>query len=254
VLPELKPRMIIAARKIKRMLTGNLIQKVITHPSFPGTEKELLRAQIARISSDNMLCISSFLKEDEDNEGAIIPNETYGTEPPLPNTIERKGWTHMYPHILATGRTTHKEIPEEVEDDEENAKLRKKMMAEREGDPEKKLIRGLNADGLEWVIKQAGDTALYQMQTSSPADPTKPPPGPQCNAVTYVRSLSWPGAVAAARGSQFANLYIGYSLPANEPDFFIPAPPNVQDEPIDPGEQPEPQGSLETEAEEKAED
>merc|ERR1712070_1165989 len=123
------------------------------------------------------------------------------------------------------------------EPDHPDNKLRKRMLAEQESDPVRDPIRQLDGDKLEWVFKQFGDTALYKSASADPAAP------PRCNAVTSVRSLTWPGAVTVAQNSNMVQLYVGYGLPATEPDFFPSMLPDVQEEPEDPGEQAEPQGS-----------
>lgn len=236
-LPDIKPREIIAARAIKRLMSGNAKAKVVTHPYFDGKEEVLLRAQIARITGDTIICVKGYLKREEEEDAPIEENTEFVCPPPA-ELLKKEAWTHMQPHILKNGRTTHKEIPDE---DEDNAAQVAKEREAQAADPARDLIRGLTGDGLEWTIKQAGDSTLYR----NPMDPSGKP---KSNAVTYVRSLSWPGAVCVVRGGHFANLYVGYGLAAGEPDFFFPAPPDVQDEPLDPGEVDEPQGPAEEEA------
>ena len=48
-LPECQTAHIEASRSIKKMLTGNLNAAVQSVPAFPGKERHLLRAQLARI-------------------------------------------------------------------------------------------------------------------------------------------------------------------------------------------------------------
>ena len=48
-LPDVQPEHLLAAQGIKKLLTGNLSAKVSSYPEFPGSEKNLLRAQLARI-------------------------------------------------------------------------------------------------------------------------------------------------------------------------------------------------------------
>lgn len=48
-LPDLQPNQVIAARSIVKLLTGNLNATIDTNPPFPGKERHLLRAQLARI-------------------------------------------------------------------------------------------------------------------------------------------------------------------------------------------------------------
>lgn len=50
-LPDATPEQIRVARIIVQEFTGNLDQDIVTYPEFPGTERNLLRAQIARISA-----------------------------------------------------------------------------------------------------------------------------------------------------------------------------------------------------------
>ncbi|CAE7284343.1 pom1 [Symbiodinium natans] len=222
-LPDIKPKEIIAARAIKRLVTGNAGSKVITHPAFEGAEEVYLRAQIARITADTVICMKGYLKKEEEEGSPIEQNEEFVCPPPA-ELLRKEAWTHMLPHVLLNGRTTHKEIPEG--DTPEELDLAAKMKEEQEADPEQEVLRGLHADGLQWTIKQAGDTTLYRAS----ADPAAPL---RSNAVTYVRSLAWPGAVTAVRNGQFVNLYVGYGLAAGSPNFFPLAPPDVQEEPED---------------------
>lgn len=50
-LPDLNPKQIRMGRQIYKTLTGNLNQPIISYPFFPGTERDYLRVQIARISA-----------------------------------------------------------------------------------------------------------------------------------------------------------------------------------------------------------
>merc|ERR1719359_2794615 len=115
------------------------------------------------------------------------------------------------------------------------------MLAEQESDPLKFISIKLTNGITYWVFKQYGDTALYKSASADPAA------RPRSNAVTCVRSLTWAGAVTVTQGSNMVQLYVGYGVAAGETDFFPSMLPDVQEEPEDPGEQPEPQGSLQTE-------
>jgi len=236
-LPDIKPNEIVAAREIKRVFTGNLQAEVVTHPFFDGPEEVLLRAQIARITADTTLIIKDMLKREdpEDPASAIIQNEEFVMPKPS-QLLTPSAWMHMSPHILNSGWTVHKDLPEPDDD----PALYQAEVEKREADPPKDVLRDLTEDGLKWVVKQAGDTTLYR----NPNDPTG---SARCNAVTYVQSLAWPGAVSVSQHNGYANLYIGYGLKAGDPDFFPPAPPDVQNEPMDREEMPEPQGTQESE-------
>jgi radial spoke head protein 4A len=252
LLPDVRPREIRAARQIKKILSGNPKAPVITHPYFEGKEEVLLRAQIARITADTVLCIKGYIKreDDEDEESPFGENPEFVA--PLPaELLKPEAWTHMQPHILRIGRTTYPEgDDEEPEEGEEPTPEQVAKKELKEADPMLSLVRGLHEDGMEWSIRQSGDDAVYRGKQ----DPETQVYAKTSNAVTYVRSLNWPGAVCVSCGNHFANFYVGYGQPATRTEFFIPAPPDVQDEPVDPGEQVEPQGSAETAAEEPAEE
>jgi len=55
VLPDLDPSDLAASKVIKVLFTGDLNRKIITNPFFFKTEKEHLRATIARISFSTTL-------------------------------------------------------------------------------------------------------------------------------------------------------------------------------------------------------
>merc|ERR1719453_2557436 len=80
-LPNIKPKEIVAARRIKKIVTGKTTAKVVTHPPFPGTEEVLLRAQIARISADVTLMFKDTLKREgnfgEEEATEPAPNEEF---------------------------------------------------------------------------------------------------------------------------------------------------------------------------------
>jgi len=250
-LPAIKAKEIVASRRIKKLMSGKTSSKVVTHPPFPGAEEVLLRAQIARISADVTLMFRDRMKRDPEegvfpeNTAEPADNEEFAM-PAVSVLMTPQGWQHSEPHILQNGRTTHREAPEPNEDEPEHAdnKLRKRMLAAQKSDPLRDPIRNVDGDGLDWVYKQFGDTSLYK--TTVPAGA---PPGtvvqPRSNAVTCMRSLTWPGAVTVVQSSNMVQLYVGYGLPAAEPDFFPSMLPDVRDEPEELVEQPEPQGSLE---------
>ncbi len=50
-LPLVTPAQIAQARKLKVFFTGDLAREIKSYPAYPGTEKNYLRAQIARISA-----------------------------------------------------------------------------------------------------------------------------------------------------------------------------------------------------------
>ncbi|VEL23152.1 unnamed protein product [Protopolystoma xenopodis] len=105
------------ARQIRILFTGNLEARLSTYPSFPGLEKNYLRAQISRITSTTVISPLNFYQFDEDTEEAAEEEasgrETFIENPqfePL-NCIELSdpglnNWVHHTSYLLPQGRTT----------------------------------------------------------------------------------------------------------------------------------------------------
>jgi len=243
LLPDVRPSQIQVSRRIRRLLTGHLNAPVVTHPFFPGPEQVLLRALIARISADTVICPKGFYVADEDDPKQVTVNEEFGVGPSTTALLNPEMWTHMHLHVLRSGLTSHPEVPDEDDEDELLMQKRARLLAEREIDPEVPLLRSLDSDGLEWVIRQPAHATSFMPGRT---EPEGPPATPVTNAVAVVRSLTWPGAVCVARGGLFANLYVGYGLPCGE-EFHICAPPEIHSENEDVDEQREPNGEEEAE-------
>jgi len=247
LLPHLKVNEVVASTKIKKLFTGSLDAPVTTHPAFPGNESVLLRAQIARITADTMLAIKGYYVKEEDSPPSV--NEEW-VAPIAPELLQKESWTHRDPQILLNGRTTHPELPDPDPEDEPAMLQLKKMQAEQTADPMPDWLRNLNQDKLKWVIRMVGDLTVYK--SPFPPEPDEPASKQRwSHAIVYVRSLTWPGAVAIARAGHFSNMYIGNGIKAGEPDFFPCAPPDIQDEPPDQEEDEEPQGEQEQENKEE---
>jgi len=58
--------------------------------------------------------------------------------------------------------------------------------------------------------------------------------------VAVVRSLRWPGAVTVAKGGKFCSVYVGDGVKAGGTSHFPTEPPDVQSDPLDQIENPEP--------------
>merc|ERR1719382_1539078 len=75
-LPAARASHIVAARSVKRMLTGDLSSPVLSTPWFPGKERHLLRAQIARISATCTLAVKGYYApadEEEEEPNPMAP-------------------------------------------------------------------------------------------------------------------------------------------------------------------------------------
>ena len=100
-LPDVKPEHCQVARVIKHVFTGNLNATIDTCPPFPGKERHLLRAQLARISHGTELCPKG-IYEIEEEEGKA-PVEKLAEEGPDTGTAalaEIAAWAHRHPVLL----------------------------------------------------------------------------------------------------------------------------------------------------------
>ena len=66
-LPDLKGEHVVNAKKIKKILTGDLERQVDAYPFFGEKEKYLIRAQIARISAATIIAPKGVYKEAENS-------------------------------------------------------------------------------------------------------------------------------------------------------------------------------------------
>lgn len=103
-LPDALPEQIMVARMIKYQFTGNLNSKIDTMPPFPGKERHLLRAQIARIFHATNLVPAEVFEIDGDTGKLNQIAEGPSGEANL-NTLE--AWVHLPGAILKAGRCTH---------------------------------------------------------------------------------------------------------------------------------------------------
>jgi len=246
---------IASSRRIKKMLTGDLSSAVNTMPWFSGSEKHLLRSQIARISATCKLAVAGYLEANENEDTgfkSLKPVEEF--EFPGHDDLKTEaGWVHASPYLLASGKSTWPDL--EPLTDLVSEEVMKGLQEQQEAEPAKEWLEGIAADleelkpdGAEtspaWSIRVYGDQGLYNV-----ADATK------SYRVTAVRSLVWPGAVTVAQGSKFANLYVGNGLKAGTlvppskdsglplrgtAPFFPLVPDDIMDEPADVEEQEEP--------------
>ena len=113
-LPDTRPEHIIAARTLKRFLTGSLNTQVSTYPPFPWTEAVYLRAQIARIAAATLLAPAGWLSSEEDEEsGKSVLAAAEEIEPlALPDGEPEEwlaNWVHRCGPLLAASaaKTVH---------------------------------------------------------------------------------------------------------------------------------------------------
>ena len=89
-----------------------------------------------------------------------------------------------------------------------------------------------------WISKIVGDSQQYN-QIPNPFRKEKSE-GPITYAVNVIKSLRWPGSITIAKGGKFTNIYIGNCQKRADSSFNPTEPPEVQRDPVDSTEQPEP--------------
>jgi len=215
-LPAARASHIVAARRMQKLLTGDLASPVLSSPWFPGEERHLLRAQIARITSSTVLAVSGWYQTDDESEQKNklkLSDDPLGSFPGQDELGTQAGWVHATPYLLQTGRSVWPDL--EAIGAADPPVLSEKELADldaekNEKDPEKDPLQGITEDlserapddaegSIAWQIKIHGDKGLYNG-------------GEVSHRVTSVRSLIWPGAVTVAQGKRFANIYVGYGL------------------------------------------
>ncbi|KAL8435878.1 hypothetical protein Efla_002122 [Eimeria flavescens] len=223
LLPDVLPSHIAIARKIKKLFTGDLNHQVVSFPWFPGRERHLLRAIIAIITSETVLCPAGLFQVQE--EGAEAEEDPEYEFPPTKALANIDAWTHVRPHLTQNGLSSY---PDPDEEDENYSKLQQQM----EEDPILELTRPAKADAdladgrPAWTVRFVGDTATYK-ETS--------------HGVVAVLSNTWPGAVTVCCNKDYSSFYCGWGLRRGGDPFFPIAPEDVQMDPPDLEEQPEPQ-------------
>ena len=88
--------------------------------------------------------------------------------------------------------------------------------------------------GLEfsWISRVVGDQQQYNL--------LPPKEGTVSYAVNVVKSLRWPGAFTVAKGGKFCNFYVGYGLKKGDSSYQPTEPPEVQRDPDEQEQMPEP--------------
>ncbi|XP_011878263.1 PREDICTED: radial spoke head protein 6 homolog A [Vollenhovia emeryi] len=235
-LPTVTPQQIVIARQIVRYCTGNLETPIHSFPPFPGTEKNYLRAQIARISATTHVSpigFFTFRGEDEDEEieeerkekEELLENTNYDPLP-IKDLVDpsMSNWCHHSTYILKQGRTVwwnpekEKKIVDDAIEEEEEA----------EEDIEK--------DEVKMTEKEIGPPLLIPLSEDAVVDSVIPWTVRQSTyiqpdiAVALVKSNIWPGAFAFAVGKRFATVYIGWGHKYNAYNYSPSNMPPVQDQ------------------------
>ncbi|XP_073497525.1 radial spoke head protein 6 homolog A-like [Phyllobates terribilis] len=225
-LPPVTPAQITIARKIRRLFTGNLDAPVITYPPFPGSEANLLRAQIARISAGthvSPLGYYQFGEEEGEEEEEGATRDTYEENPefegiPVPDLVESlSSWVHHVQHILPQGRCVWLNTAvksEEGLEEEEGEEEEKEDEEEPEPEVGPPLLTPLSEDA---EINNTPPWTAYVSSTHIPQ-----------YALAVLRSNLWPGAYTISSPKKFENIYFGWGIKYSPEGYSPPAPPPPQ--------------------------
>ena len=244
-LPDTSPKFIKLSRDIRHVFTGNLEEVVTTNPFFFGKEKDLLRAQIARISHSTTIIPGGRYKVTEDNLREVEQIE----EPKLPSFSDLSKlefWVHWVPSILNCARTVHMQ-PEAPPEGGENFDPEEELKKVQLADPFEPRLKPLNKDkavsGHEgsWTIRVEGDKNLYQDEKSKDNI---------IRSLIIIESQIWPGACTIYKGDYYTSIYVGYGLKIDARKYYPIFAPIILEEPKAVIEQPEPTPLTEPKEEE----
>jgi radial spoke head protein 4A len=254
MLPLAKPAQVVASRKVKKILTGDLNAPVVTQPYFPGKEDHLLRAMIADISANTILApAGKFVKGEGGDDRAVLEASEADAEkpfvmPPAKQLVSLDAWVHSRENILGSGKTmgVNKEDAIAAAGDEPEAIAQATRLVEEtlKNDPFIDPLLPVSMDkppeGMttSWSVTRVCDPAEMTVP-DKPSDDGAPTSKTISNAVVAVKSMVWPGAVTVCRNEEFVSVYMGYGHKVGT--YFPVAPPEVLDEPEDFEDGPEPQ-------------
>lgn len=187
-LPNMKQDQVVKARLFKRFLTGNLEAPVPSYPPFDGTEKNLLRAQIAQIVGSTSISPDGFfdLSEDEPPEVKVAEAEQYNERFPKSSADlkDPEAWKHHEVELNKLGRVTA--MPEQLDDNGDPIEVEDPV----EANPPLDAIKPEN-----WSFRVGPGGS-----------------GTSGSSVVVARSLLWPGAIAVASNRKFVNVYVGNAV------------------------------------------
>ncbi|XP_055848336.1 radial spoke head protein 6 homolog A-like [Episyrphus balteatus] len=267
-LPVVDPEQVKISRKIKKILTGELNADIISFPDFPGSEKNYLRAMIARITSGTYVAPNNYYRrltkkelieifgesvkeaqdeleesdiedeedeeeeEDLDNDALIIENNEYKPHPE--NLRSLTSWVHVRPNILEQGRIVYfdeKKALQALENGGSNFILRTEEEIE-ETDIEEDYIIEENDN----TIKDSNPTLF------SPCNQDKNDQNIQnwsvryssthnkINQLTILHSNLWPGAYSFTFDKYSDSIYFGWGFKYNARNMTITQLPPIQDD------------------------
>ena len=214
-LPNVSAAHVFGSLQIRKFLTGDLGAAVKAHPPFPGSEANLLRALIARISGETSVAPQYFYAAgEEEEEGQVVQEVVEGEQmedeefvAPTGEQLAKQGIaafrTFVPPH-LSNGYIGTPQIPDPADPDN--------TIADPAAPAAQPAVRPLSAE--EWLVEV-------------------------CNGKCVLRSQVWPGLTTLAAQKEATRVYVGYGIRADAPTalkwspvFPAPIPDEVDDETI----------------------
>ena len=211
-LPHVRAALLAAARDHHRLFTGRLTAAVAGHPHFDGSEADMLRCQIARISHGGFAVAKGSRRVEERSEeaggGEEVVDEEGWEGTPADELKEAGGWLHARAKILKKGRVTAY-VPPEVEPEEEKEDDADKAQQEEEAEEEEPAeeeeedaVAALN--GLDTDDPPTAAVPAYLIRASLP---TSHP-----HTVTTATPTLWPGCFNIASHTQSVSVYVGWGV------------------------------------------
>lgn len=206
-LPNVTSAQVVLARKFKRLLTGNLDATLPTYPPFPGTERNLLRAQLARIGGETLISPAGFFELDEEEDPPVIKlSDAEAIAENFPKTPaelkDPEAWNHHEVELNALGRVTA--LPEQLDENGDPIEVE---------DPVEPIppLKGIEPEAWSFrVCPEGAGLAPFSL--------------------VVARSLIWPGAMAIAAGRRFVNVYVGNGIVYEAKPYTPPYPAPIQTE------------------------
>jgi radial spoke head protein 4A len=170
---------------LKKILTGNLNAEIF---GFPGKERNLLRAQLARIQHATNIVPKGIFEMDEESGGMKYAEEGPDLSSEPLKSLEN--WCSVDPIILKVGRCTHTE-PTHVPEEEREAYKEKLAEEDKTEEPLKAIFEHTPVGtDTAWTVKTVGDTQAYNKVGGE---------GTTSYAINLIKSNRWPGHVTVAK-------------------------------------------------------
>ena len=113
---------------ISKLFTGDLNAEVKSCPPFPGKERHLLRAQLARIQHTTEICPKGMYELDE--ETGLVKFSDEFTVPGTGELSSLEAWAHLNQVLLKAGRCMHAE-PVGLDDEAKEEYMTKKAESDK---------------------------------------------------------------------------------------------------------------------------